>query len=189
MSFHARNEHSFQPMLQDQGGEEMNCLPWAVVPRSGLHRRADLLLLLLSLLLLQLSETAEYSPSQASSGRRKPDVPFPVRALPGGLEEGTSCPKHPRSELRGSGTGSLWHRRNTRPPPPDFRRDYSSQNAGRGRAGLGRAVLPRGMLGDVVLSPLPSVAAAVGEVREGWSSCCTTSRVISSVNSRLLSPL
>lgn len=50
-------------MLQDQGGEEMNCLPWAVVPRSGLHRHADLLLLLLSLLLLQLSETAEYSPS------------------------------------------------------------------------------------------------------------------------------
>lgn len=96
-------------MLQDQGGEELNCLPRAVFPRFGLHRCADLLLLfllLLSLLLLQLSKAAACSPSWASSGRREPDVPFSVPAVPGGLEEGTSCPELPRSELRGSGTGA-----------------------------------------------------------------------------------
>lgn len=141
-------------MLRDQGCEELNCLPRAAVPRSGLHRCADLLLLLLlfPLLLLQLSEAAACSPSWASSGRREPDLLFPVRAVPSGLEEGRRCPRPPRSEPRGSGTGSLWHRRSTRPPPPAFRRDYSSQKAERGRAGPGRAVLPRSMLGDVVLA-------------------------------------
>lgn len=176
-------------MLQDQGGEEMNCLPWAVVPRSGLHRQQTFFsssslsfssnfLRRQSTPLARLHQDAE---SQTSPSRWE--------LCQAAWRREQAVQNHPRSELRGSGTGSLWHRRNTRPPPPDFRRDYSSQNAGRGRAGLGRAVLPRGMLGDVVLSPLPSAAAAVGEVREGWSSCCTTSRVISSVNSRLLSPL
>lgn len=176
-------------MLQDQGGAELNCFPRAAVPRSGLHRCADLRLLLLLLLLLQLSEAAACSPSWASSGRREPDLPFPVRAVPGGLQGGTSCPRPPRSEPRGSGTGAPRHRRSTRPPPPAFRRDYSSQNAGRGRAGPSGAVLPRGMLGDVVLAPPLSATATVDKGGGGWGGCWAAPRLVSSVYTRLLSPL
>lgn len=135
-------------MLQDQGGEELKCLPGAAVPRSGLHRCADLLLLLLLfplLLLLQLSEATACSPSWASSERREPDVLFPVRGEPGGLEGGTSRPSQsqpaqsPGAAARtGGGTGAA----PALPRPPSGETTAPRMQGGAGRASAGCCCRP-----------------------------------------------